>query len=217
MKIECFLKYLGFKKCEMEYGVYVQQTFDGNVILVCLYVDDILLTRSYTSEVNKFKKVLMNAFDMTNLGNMVYFLGIGFFHPEKGIIIHQLKYELKLPKRFKLMNCKSAVTPAETNHKLDSDDDGEDVDATTFKKLVGCQRYMCNIRHDICYGVRMVNRLMSKPKWSYYQAVIRVLRYVKGTLKHVILFPSGVLDDAGLICYSDSDWYGDKVGRRITT
>lgn len=59
----------------MEYGVYVQHTSDGNVILVCLYVDDILMTGSCTLEINKFKKVLMNAFDMTNLGN-IYFIGM---------------------------------------------------------------------------------------------------------------------------------------------
>lgn len=55
----------------MEYGLYVQHTSNVNVIMVCLYVDDVLLTRSCTSEINKFKKVLMNAFDMTDLGNMV--------------------------------------------------------------------------------------------------------------------------------------------------
>ena len=118
--------------------MYVQHTSDGNVILVCLYVDDILLTGSCTSEINKFKKVLMNAFDMTDLGNMVYFLGMEILHSEKGIIVHQLKYELELLKRFEMMNCKSTVTHAETNHKLDSSNNSEDVDVTTFKLLVGC-------------------------------------------------------------------------------
>lgn len=113
-------------------------------------------------------------------------------------------YELELLKRFELMNCKSALTPAETNHKLDSDDD-DDVDATTFKQLVVCLRYLCVTRFDICYAVGIVSMFMNKQKWSYYQVAIRILRYVKGILKHGILFSSGVLDDAELICYSDSD------------
>lgn len=69
----------------------------------------------------------MSAFDMTGLRNMIYFLWMEILHSKKGIIVHQPKYELELPKRFKSMNCKSTVTPIETNHKLDSDDDGEDV------------------------------------------------------------------------------------------
>lgn len=195
----------------MEYGVYVHHIYNGNVILVCLYVDDILLTECCTSEMNKFKKVMMNVFDMNDLGNMVYFLGVDIFHYEKGIIIHQLNYELELLKRFELMNCKSVVTPAKTNHNLNFNDDGEDVDTITFKHLVGCLGYPCNTKSDICYVVGMVSRLLSNPKWSHYQAVVGILRYVKGTLRHEILFPYRVSDVAELICYSDSDWCGDIV------
>jgi hypothetical protein len=128
---------------------------------------------------------------MTDMGNMIYFLGMEILYSEEGIILHQMKYELELLKIFKLENCKVVVTPSETNHKLDSDSDGEDVDATTFKQLVGSLRYLCNTRHDICYGVGVVSRFMSKPKWSHYQAAVRILRYVKGTLKFGVLFPSG--------------------------
>lgn len=88
----------------MVYGVYVQHTSNGNVILVCLYVYDTLLTGSCTSLINKFKKVLMSAFDMTDLVNMVYFLRMEILHYDKGIIIHQLKYELELLKRFEMIN-----------------------------------------------------------------------------------------------------------------
>lgn len=45
-------------------------------------------------------------------------------------------------KRFELMNCKSAITPPETNHKLAYDVEGDDVDAKNFKQLVGSLRYL---------------------------------------------------------------------------
>lgn len=88
----------------------------------------------------------MGAFDMTDLGDMVYFMGMEFMHTTKGIIVHQFKYEVKILKRFELMDCKSEVTLVETCHKLDVDVDVEYVDATTFKKLVGSLRYSCNTR-----------------------------------------------------------------------
>ena len=72
-----------------------------------------------------------------------------FMYSEKGIILHQMKYELELLKRFELENCKVAITPADTNQKLDFDSDREDVKATTFKKMVGSLRYLCNTRPDI--------------------------------------------------------------------
>ena len=60
----------------MEYGVYVQHTSDSNMILVCLCVDEILLIERCSYEITKFKKVLMNEFEMNDLGNMSYFQGM---------------------------------------------------------------------------------------------------------------------------------------------
>src|ERR1043165_703407 len=101
LKIDSFFKRQKFQKCEMEYGVYVQPS-NSNMILVCLYVDDILLTGSCTKDIIKFKKMLMTEFEMTDLGNMVYFLGMEILYLEEGIILHQLKYELEFLKKFKL-------------------------------------------------------------------------------------------------------------------
>ncbi|XP_050915477.1 secreted RxLR effector protein 161-like [Lathyrus oleraceus] len=62
----------------------------------------------------------------------------------------------------------------------------------------------------------MVSRFMNKPKWPHYQATVRILRYIKGTLKYGVLFPSDVKFESELICYSDSDWCGDRVDIRST-
>ncbi|XP_058733630.1 secreted RxLR effector protein 161-like [Vicia villosa] len=105
---------------------------------------------SCSEEVVKFKKILMKEFELTGLGKLVYILRMEVLYSEKGIILHQLKYELELLKRFKLQNCKAAVTPSDTNHKLDSDSEGEDVNATTFKQLVGSLRY---IKGTLKFGV----------------------------------------------------------------
>ncbi|XP_050888788.1 uncharacterized mitochondrial protein AtMg00810-like [Lathyrus oleraceus] len=91
------------------------------------------------------------------------FLGMKILDSEKGIILHHLKYDVELLKKFDLLNCKVVVTPTETNHKLDSDPKGDDVDATTFKQLVGSPRYLCKIRLDICYVVGMDLIKISKP------------------------------------------------------
>ncbi|XP_050901823.1 uncharacterized mitochondrial protein AtMg00810-like [Lathyrus oleraceus] len=163
------------------------------------------------------KKVLMSEFEITDLGKMTYLLGMKFMYSKKGVILHQLKYEHELLKRFELLNCKVDVTPSETNHKLDSDSKGDDVDDTTLKQLVGSLRYLCNVRPDICYTVRMVSSFMSKPKWSHYQVVFSILRYIKGTLKYGVLFSSGEKTNTELMCYSDSDWCGDIVDRKSTS
>ncbi|XP_050891006.1 uncharacterized mitochondrial protein AtMg00810-like [Lathyrus oleraceus] len=201
----------------MEYGLYVQHIYDSNMILVCLYFDDILLTGSCSDEITKFKKVLMNEFEITDIENMIYFLGMEILYFDKGIIFHQLKYELELLKRFDLINYKSAITHAETNKKLDSDVKGDDIDATIFKQLVDCLRYLCNTISDICYAVEMVSRFINKPEWSDYQVIVMILRYIKGTWKYGLLFSFDCESDSELICCSDSDWCRDRVDKRSTS
>lgn len=147
----------------------------------------------------------MNEFEMIDIGNMVYFLGIEILYYDKGIILHRLKYELEILQKFELINCKSTITLVEINHKMDSDVDGDDVYAITFKQLVGSLRYLHNTIPDIFYVVGMIIRFMNKPKWPHYQVVVRILRYIKGTLDYGVLFPSDVESDSELIYYSDSD------------
>ncbi|XP_050915164.1 uncharacterized mitochondrial protein AtMg00810-like [Lathyrus oleraceus] len=98
--------------------------------------------------------------------------GMEIMYSEKGIILHQLKYKLEL------LNYKVSITPADINQKLDFDfdSDGDNVDATMFKQLVGSLRYLCNTKPYICYAVGIVSRFMSKPKWSHYQVAVRILR-----------------------------------------
>ena len=50
-------------------------------------------------------------FEMTDLGMMKYFLGIEVTQSEDGIFINQSKYANEVLKRFRMMNCKPAVTP----------------------------------------------------------------------------------------------------------
>ncbi|XP_050889071.1 uncharacterized mitochondrial protein AtMg00810-like [Lathyrus oleraceus] len=104
--------------------------------------------------------MLMNAFEMIDMGNMVYFLWMDILYSDKGIILHQLNYELELLKRFKLTNCKTTITHAEMNHKLDSDVVGDDVNAPNFKILVGSLRYLRNTRPDICYAVGIMKEVL---------------------------------------------------------
>jgi len=67
-KIDGVLNQIGFEKCIFEHGVYIKGETTTDLILVCLYVDDLLITGSNMSEINKVKQLLMKQFEMINLG-----------------------------------------------------------------------------------------------------------------------------------------------------
>ncbi|KAJ0584756.1 putative RNA-directed DNA polymerase [Helianthus annuus] len=56
---------------------------------------------------------------------------------------------------------------------------------------------------------------MHQPQSAHMDAVFRILRYLKGTVGHGVLFkPNGHL---GTQLYIDADWAGDKGNRRSTS
>ena len=57
-------------------------------------------------------------FEMKDLGNLKYFLGIEVFGSKKGIFINQKKYVLNLLAKVGMLDCKPAETPTVANHKL---------------------------------------------------------------------------------------------------
>ncbi|KAG4958455.1 hypothetical protein JHK87_035088 [Glycine soja] len=109
---------------------------------------------------------------------------------EYGIVMHQRKYAGETLKRFGMEDCNVAITPAETNQKLEDKPEEEGVDPTGYKQLVGSLRYLCNSRPDICYAVGVLSKFMNRPKKSHFLAAKRVLRYVKGTMQYVTALSS---------------------------
>ena len=48
----------------------------NDILIVSLYVDDLLVTGNNINLVDKFKKEMIQEFEMTGLGLMTYFLGM---------------------------------------------------------------------------------------------------------------------------------------------
>ncbi|XP_038985581.1 secreted RxLR effector protein 161-like [Phoenix dactylifera] len=152
---------------------------------------------------------------MTDIGLMVYYLGIEVKQIEDGIFISQEGYAKEVLKRFKMDDSNSVSTSVECGVKLSRYEDGEKVDSTFFKSLVGSLRYLTCIRPDILFGVGLVSRYMKAPTSSYLKVAKRILRYIKGTLNYGLFY--SFVDNFTLVGYSDSDWAGDVDERKGTT
>nr|KYP61818.1 Retrovirus-related Pol polyprotein from transposon TNT 1-94 [Cajanus cajan]KYP63036.1 Retrovirus-related Pol polyprotein from transposon TNT 1-94 [Cajanus cajan] len=217
-RIDSFLTGFGFQKCSVEHGVYIKTVSETEILVLCLYVDDLLITGSSLTAIESLKQGLKSEFEMTDLGILSYFLGIEFAYTEKGIFMHQRKYMSEVLKRFKMLGCKPAETPAELNVKLDKSEDEGSVDGTMFRQIVGSLRFICHSRPEIAFSVGLVSRFMSDPRQSHLVAAKRIMRYLRGTLSYGILFPHHTKGDDSLhlVAYSDSDWCGDLVDRRST-
>ncbi|GAU26253.1 hypothetical protein TSUD_224440 [Trifolium subterraneum] len=215
-RIDKFLGDIGFRKCVTEHGVYVKNCAEKGTIILCLYVDDLLITGSNEAHIREFKVDMMREFEMTDLGHISYFLGIEFQRTSKGLILHQKKYASEILKRFEMDQCNPALTPSEPRLQLSRETEEKDVDSTEYRRLVGSLRYLCNTRPDIAYSVGIISRYTERPKMSHLSAAKRILRYIKGTMDYGIVFNKPDKKSIELIGYTNSNWCGDKDDRKST-
>ena len=74
-------------KWKSEHGVYVRIR-KSELLIICLYVDDLLITGSCKKEIEDFKGDLNKEFEMLDLGDISYFLGIEFYKSGRGLMMH---------------------------------------------------------------------------------------------------------------------------------
>ena len=156
--------------------------------MISLYVDDLLVTSSNAELIQQFKDDMLQVFEMTDLGEMTYFLGMEVKQNDGEIFISQKKYAKEILKKFSMENCKGTNTPMCQKEKLCKDDVSEQVDETLYKSLIGCLMYLTATRPDILYAISILSRFMNYAKESHLKGAKKVLRYVKGTLNCGIKF-----------------------------
>ena len=88
--------------------------------ILIMYVNDIILTRDNTGEVERLK-VLATEFEVKDLGQMRYFLGMEVARSRKGISISQRKYVLDLLTEIGMLGCKPSDTPIKARKMTESD------------------------------------------------------------------------------------------------
>ena len=184
--------------------MYVKEFSSGDIIIIVLYVDDLIIIGHSMDKISNIKLSLQNTFEMIDLCFLHYFLGIQVWKNDDGFYLSQTKYALDILKRFQMKNCRSVYTPIAPGLKLSKDMEGEDVDPTLSRQLVGSIVYLSHICLDICFLVSVVSRFFSSPKVPHWKVAKRIQRYVKGTLTMGIYY--SFHEDISLIGYSDSDW-----------
>jgi len=104
-RINDHLLNIGFEKSLSESTLYVKHK-GNNVLIVSLYVDDMLVTGDDTRLVEEFKQEMMQAFEMTYLGLMTYFLGIEIKENENEVFICQKNMQKKYWRNFRWRSAK---------------------------------------------------------------------------------------------------------------
>jgi len=74
-KIGQYLVTSGFQTFNVDFSIYVKKK-DHGIIVIIIYVDDLIITGDSDGDIFDFKKLLKQKFEMKDLGELCYFLGI---------------------------------------------------------------------------------------------------------------------------------------------
>ncbi|XP_071712679.1 secreted RxLR effector protein 161-like [Rutidosis leptorrhynchoides] len=85
----------------------------------------------------------------------------------------------------------------------------------SYRRLIGRLLYLSMTRPDISYSVQHLSQFVSAPTDVHFQAVVHLLRYLKGTISKGLFYPvQPVLKLAG---FSDADWASCLMTRESIT
>ena len=184
------IKHYGYTQSQADHTMFYKHSNECKVAILIVYVDDIVLTGDDCNELEKLKGKLAEEFEIKDLGALKYFLGMEFARSKEGIFVNQRKYVLDLLDETSMLGCKPAETPIELNVKLQPTKAKNVKDRDLYQRLVGRLIYLSHTRPDIAFSVSMVSQFMHVLGPEHFEAVYRILRYLKGTPGKALLFKS---------------------------
>ncbi|RVW87340.1 Retrovirus-related Pol polyprotein from transposon TNT 1-94 [Vitis vinifera] len=111
------VKGYGFIQCQSDHTLFVKHFPEGKLAIIIVYVDDIILTGDHEEKIDLLKKLLTKEFEIKDLGNLKYFLGMEIARSKK-------------------------ETPMDTTVKLEESDGSAPVDKGRYQRLMGKLIYL---------------------------------------------------------------------------
>ena len=192
----------------------IYHKFSGRkYIFLIIYVDDILLATNDLNLLRDTKKFLSGNFDMKDLGNASYVLGIQIYQdrPKNVFGLSQKGYIEKLLQRYDMHDCKPLDTSIAKGDKLSLNKcpknalEIQEMEKFPYAQVVGSLMYaqVCS-RPNIGYTVGVFGRYMSNPSMAHWKVAKRVLRYLHRTKNYMLTYRK--LEELEIIGYLDSDF-----------
>ena len=151
-----------------------------------------------------------------------FFIGLLIERDRQNRCLHvsQPSYVKRMLSKFNMLDCNPRSTPADSNAHLTAEmspSDTHNRDLPPYREAVGTLMYcMLATRPDISFDVGRSAQFNNNPGKAHWEAVKRIMSYLKETADFGIRFVGGT-NDGTLRAFSDADYAGDVDTRRSTT
>jgi len=204
---------LELTRSAVDHGVFYSHDEEGTTI-VCSSTDDFAITSSSTERMVKFKAGLSDHFEMSDLGELAWILGIQVQRDRSSrmISLSQTAYIDSLVKRFNLIDAPPLSTPIDPNALLSKDQspstprEFDDMQNVPYREAIGSLMYAAvGTRPDITFTVTALSQYLQNPGRPHWEQAKRAIRYLKGTRDWKLTFGSV----GGVEGFTDANWGND--------
>ncbi len=213
-KIAKCLVTIGFRMLDADHSLYVRKSDEG-IVVITIYVDDLIVGGDNEKEVEHVKSLLKQKFDMKDLGELKFFLGIEVIRMPKGIWLLQQQYALDMLSKYGMVGYKPISVPLDQNGKLSANASEVLEDATMYRKIVGSLIYMTITRPDLNYTIGLESQFIQVPRKPHLDGVRHTLHYVSATADYGLFYEAST--ELQVHGYTDADWAGSISDKRSTS
>ena len=155
--------------------------------------------------INETKNMLKSHFDMKDLGEANFILGMKITKTCDGIFLDQSHYVEKILRKYNFHDHKSVATPFDSSvHLFPMNNDDEIFNQKDYASIIGSLRCATDCtRTNIAYVVGVHSRFTSRPCRDHWLAIERVIRYLIGTKSYGLFYKKYF---AMIEAFSDADW-----------
>jgi hypothetical protein len=221
-RLSDFLSLKGYTNNDDCPCVFIKKSSTGFCI-ISVYVDDLNIIGS-EKDINEARHHLKTKFEMKDLGQTKFCLGIQLDYLPSRIFIYQSAYIQKVLEKFNMDKAYRVKTPTVVRFlDMNKDpfqpkDEDEEILGSEFPYLsaIGALMYLANnSRSDIAFVVNLLARYSAAPTKRHWTGIKNIFRYLNDT-RDLGLFYSRSQDPT-LIGYTDASYLSDPHNARSET
>ncbi|XP_075655127.1 uncharacterized protein LOC142625334 [Castanea sativa] len=162
------------------------------LVFLLVYVDDIVLTGNCLSFLQSLIQQLSYEFELKDLGNLHYFLGLQITHTSKGLFLNQSKYAQDLLLKHNMLSAKAAKIPCASNLVLA--EGSLLANPHVYRSMVGSLHYLTFTRPDLSFAIHQkqdtVSHSSTKSKYRALAIAAAELCWIRQVLRDIGIFLS---------------------------
>lgn len=189
----------------------------GYKVFLAIYVDDGLIMSENKASILAVLNYLEKHFEITT-DEANEFLGMELLRDRKKrfLKISQAGYITKILEKFNMLDANPVSVPAEPGLYLQKCN--KDIKKILpYREIIGSLLFVSRIcRPDIEFAVNYASQFLDSHDSEHFNAVKRILRYLKGTINYGIIFQSN-RDEVKIQGFTDSDYAGCLESRKSRT